>query len=53
MKKAELKDVNPYAVPKHFDMTASKLHDKDEIGSTKLWMGLSHFLQRGGKCFVC
>jgi quercetin dioxygenase-like cupin family protein len=51
MKKVELKDVKPYAAPKHFNMTALKLHGKDETGSTKFWMGLSHFLPQGGAEF--
>jgi hypothetical protein len=52
MKKVELKDVTPYAAPKHFN-TALNLHGKDETGLTKIWTGLSHFLQRGGKYFIC
>ena len=51
MKKVELKDVKPYAAAKHFNMTALKLHGKDETGSTKFWMGLSHFLPQGGAEF--
>jgi quercetin dioxygenase-like cupin family protein len=48
MKKVELKDVKPYAAAKHFNMTALKLHGKEETGSTKFWMGLSYFLPQGG-----
>jgi len=48
VKKVELKDVKPYQVAKHFDMTALRLHGKDETGSSKFWMGLSHFLPGGG-----
>ena len=51
MKKVELKDVKPYAAPKHFNMTALRLHGKEETGSTKFWMGLSHFLPQGGAEF--
>lgn len=51
MKKVELKDVKPYSAPKHFNMTALKLHGKEETGSTKFWMGLSHFLPQGGAEF--
>ncbi len=51
MKKVELKDVKPYVAPKHFNMTALKLHGKEETGSTKFWMGLSHFLPQGGAEF--
>lgn len=48
MKKAELKDVKPYAAAKHFNMTALRLHGKEESGAKKFWMGLSHFLPQGG-----
>lgn len=48
MKKVELKDVKPYQAPKHFNMTALKLHGKEETGASKFWMGLSHFLPAGG-----
>lgn len=48
MKKVELKDVKPYQALKHFDMTALRLHGKEESGVSKFWMGLSHFLPGGG-----
>ena len=48
MKKVTLKDVKAYAAPGHFDMTAMRLHGKDETGATKFWIGLSHFLPNGG-----
>jgi quercetin dioxygenase-like cupin family protein len=48
MKKIELKDVKPYVAPKHFNMTALRLHGKEESGAQKFWMGLSHFLPGGG-----
>lgn len=48
MKKIELKDAKPYEAAKHFNMTAMRLHGKDESGATKFWMGLSHFLPGGG-----
>lgn len=47
MKKVELKDVKPYDPPKHFNMTALKLHDKESTGSSN-FIGLSHFLPGGG-----
>jgi len=47
MKKVELKDVKPYDPPKHFNMTALKLHDKESTGSSN-FVGLSHFLPGGG-----
>jgi quercetin dioxygenase-like cupin family protein len=48
MKKVELQDAKPYAPPKHFNMTALRLHGKEETGTQQLWMGLSHFLPNGG-----
>ena len=51
MKKVELKDVKPYVAPKHFNMTALKLHDKENSGDPKYWMGMSHFLPGGGAEF--
>lgn len=48
MKKVELKDVKPYQAPKHFNMTALRLHGKEETGSKRFWMGMSHFLPGGG-----
>jgi len=48
MQKIELKDVKPYDAPGHFKMTAMRLHGKEETGTTKFWMGLSHFLPGGG-----
>lgn len=48
MKKIELKDVTPYQAPRHFNMTALRLHGKDETGAQRFWMGLSHFLPAGG-----
>lgn len=48
MKKVDLKDVKPYTAPKHFNMTALRLHGKEESGAQKFWMGLSHFLPGGG-----
>jgi quercetin dioxygenase-like cupin family protein len=48
MIKRELKDVKPYQAPKHFNMTALRLHGKEESGAEKFWMGMSHFLPEGG-----
>jgi quercetin dioxygenase-like cupin family protein len=50
MKKMELKDANPYEAPKHFAMTALRLHGK-ETGAEHFSMGLSHFLPGGGADF--
>jgi glyoxylate utilization-related uncharacterized protein len=48
MKKIELKDVSPYDAPGHFKMCAMRLIGKDEVGASKFWMGMSHFLPGGG-----
>jgi glyoxylate utilization-related uncharacterized protein len=48
MKKVEIKNVKPYSAPKHFNMSALKLHGREETGAQKFWMGLSHFLPQGG-----
>jgi quercetin dioxygenase-like cupin family protein len=48
MKKIRLEDVKPYEAPGHFNMTALRLHGKEESGARKFWMGLSHFLPGGG-----
>ncbi|MBN2317996.1 MAG: cupin domain-containing protein [Acidobacteria bacterium] len=48
MKKVEFKSAKPYDPPKHFGMTALKLHGKEETGTQQYWMGLSHFLPNGG-----
>jgi glyoxylate utilization-related uncharacterized protein len=48
MKKVELKDVKTYEAPGHFGMTAMRLVGTEETGAKKFWMGLSHFLPRGG-----
>jgi quercetin dioxygenase-like cupin family protein len=48
MEKVELKNVSPYQAPKHFGMTALKLHGREETGCRTFWIGLSHFLPAGG-----
>ena len=48
MKKVELREVKTYEAPGHFGMTAMRLIGKEETGTTKFWMGLSHFLPGGG-----
>ena len=48
MKKVRLGDVKPYDAPGHFNMAAMRLSGKDETGAQKFWVGLSHFLPRGG-----
>ncbi len=48
MKKIQLDQVKPYEAPGHFKMVALRLHGKEETGSQKFWVGLSHFLPGGG-----
>ena len=48
MIKRELKDCKPYDAAKHFNMTAIRLQGKEESGTQKFWMGMSHFLPGGG-----
>jgi len=48
MKKVQLEHVKPYQASKHFNMTALRLHGKEETGAQRFWMGLSHFLPQGG-----
>jgi len=48
MKKIALDKVKPYEAPGHFKMVALRLAGKDETGSEKFWMGMSHFLPGGG-----
>ena len=48
MKKVQIKDLQAYAAPGHFGMTAMRIHGKEETGGEKFWMGLSHFLPGGG-----
>lgn len=51
MRKVRLRDVKPYHAPKHFNMTALRLHGREETGAQRFWMGLSHFLPGGGAEF--
>lgn len=48
MKKVKFDDVKPYKAPLHFDCTTLKLQGTEETGTTKYWMGLTHFLPGGG-----
>ena len=47
MRKIEVKDAKAYEAPRHFNMTALRLHGK-ESGAEKFTVGLSHFLPGGG-----
>ncbi len=48
MEKIQLDHVKPYEAPGHFKMVAMRLVGKEETGSQKFWIGLSHFLPGGG-----
>lgn len=48
MKKVDFADVKPYKAPLHFDCSTLKLHGLEETGTSKFWMGLTHFLPGGG-----
>ncbi|MFV0465304.1 MAG: cupin domain-containing protein [Lachnospiraceae bacterium] len=48
MVKRKISDCQTYAAPGHFDMTAMRIHGKEESGADKFWMGMSHFLPGGG-----
>ena len=52
MKKIQLDQVKPYEAPGHSKMVALRLHGKEETGSQKFWVGLSHFLPGGGAEFA-
>jgi glyoxylate utilization-related uncharacterized protein len=48
MKKVELKDAPTYDAPGHFGCTTFRLQHKDTTGSQSFWVGLTHFLPKGG-----
>jgi glyoxylate utilization-related uncharacterized protein len=48
MKKVELKDVPEYSAAGHFGCIALRLQHKDLTGAQAFWVGLSHFLPKGG-----
>lgn len=48
MVKRSLKDLTTYDAPGHYEMTAMRIHGKEETGAEKFWMGLSTFLPGGG-----
>jgi quercetin dioxygenase-like cupin family protein len=41
-------DARPYDAPKHFDMRSLRLQGFDASASKFAWVGLSHFLPKGG-----
>lgn len=48
MIKRMIGECKTYEAPGHFKMIAMRLHGKEETGTEKFWMGLSHFLPGGG-----
>jgi len=48
VKKVELKDAPEYSASGHFGCVSLRLHHKDLTGSQSFWVGLSHFLPKGG-----
>ncbi|MBE5991609.1 MAG: cupin domain-containing protein [Paenibacillaceae bacterium] len=48
MIKRTLEELKSYNAPGHFQMTAMRIHGKEETGARKFWMGLSTFLPGGG-----
>ena len=48
MIKRTVADLKAYNAPGHFDMTAMRIHGKEETGASKFWMGVSTFLPGGG-----
>lgn len=52
MTKVEVQNAKAYEAPKHFNMTALRLHGKTESGAEKFTVGLSHFLPGGGAEYV-
>jgi len=48
MVKRTLEELKAYEAPGHFNMTAMRIHGKEETGAEKFWVGLSTFLPGGG-----
>ncbi|QWT17483.1 cupin domain-containing protein [Collinsella sp. zg1085] len=48
MIKRTIAQLEAYSAPGHFDMTAMRVHGKDETGAQKFWIGRSVFLPGGG-----
>lgn len=48
MKRVELKDAPAYEAAGHFGCTSLRLHNKELTGSESFWVGMSHFLPKGG-----
>ena len=48
MIKRTLAELKPYDAPGHYNMTAMRVHGKEENGAEKFWIGKSIFLPGGG-----
>ena len=48
MRVTRLADAPPYEAPNHRDVRSLRLQGFSERGPTNQWVGLSHFLPRGG-----
>jgi len=48
MKKVAFNDAKPYSANNHLNTISLRLCGKDETGSNKFWVGISHFLPGGG-----
>ncbi|MBV8804396.1 MAG: cupin domain-containing protein [Sinobacteraceae bacterium] len=48
MRVTRLEDAVAYDAPNHFDMRSLRLQGFNEGGPKSFWVGLSHFLPRGG-----
>jgi quercetin dioxygenase-like cupin family protein len=48
MRVTRLDDAAPYEAPNHFDMRSLRLQGFNDGGPKNFWVGLSHFLPRGG-----
>lgn len=48
MIKRTLDELKAYEAPGHFNMTAMRIHGKEETGAQKFWIGRSTFLPGGG-----
>jgi len=48
MRVTRFEDAPPYQAPNHFDMRSLRLQGFTEGGPANFWVGLSHFLPRGG-----
>lgn len=48
MIKRTFEELKAYDAPGHFNMTAMRIHGKEETGAEKFWVGVSTFLPGGG-----